>query len=79
MNELIPELVRRAAEIVGGFEKLAAYLNVQEHAVGFWVAGKATAPADVTAKLVDLVLHDDIARAMQDRRKEPRVALNRAA
>lgn len=41
----------------------------------FWRNGTATAPNHIITALVDLILKDDIARADQDRRREPREAL----
>ena len=72
MQRLVPQLVARAADIVCGLEQLASYLGVPEHRVRFWRNGTATAPNHVVALLVDLVLKDDVARAEQDRRREPR-------
>lgn len=72
MQRLVPPLVERAVQIVGGVDRLAAYLEVPEHRVQFWRNGTATAPTHIVVDLVDLVLKDDVARAEQDRRREPR-------
>jgi hypothetical protein len=72
MRRLLPQLVVRAAEILGGFDALAVHLGVEEHRVRFWANGRATAPDSVTFVLVDLILKDDVARARQDRRNTPR-------
>ncbi|HZQ72172.1 MAG TPA: hypothetical protein VFB08_04585 [Burkholderiales bacterium] len=77
MRELQAKLLRRALEIAGSRAELAARLNVEEHAVGLWVKGRATAPDRVFQALVDLVLQDDIDRAAQDRRRAPREAAER--
>jgi len=45
---------------------------VVEHSLYLWSAGKARAPVRIVEVLVDLVLQDDIARAREDRRQEPR-------
>ena len=68
----MPPLVERAAQILGGIDRLAAYLEVEEHRVRFWRNGTATAPNHIVVVLVDLVLKDDVARADEDRRRQPR-------
>ena len=75
MQRLVPALVARAVDIAGGIDRLAAHLQVSEHRVRFWRNGTATAPNHIITALVDLILKDDIARADQDRRREPREAL----
>jgi hypothetical protein len=72
MQRLVPELIERAASLLGGLDALAKHLGVPEHAVRLWSTARATAPQDVLVNLVDLILKDDIARAAQDRRSEPR-------
>jgi hypothetical protein len=73
MQRLVPRLVERCADLVGGLDQLAARLHVPPHTVGFWLQGRATVPNEPLVKMMDLVLQDDIARAQQDRRKAPRV------
>ena len=72
VDRLVPGLFQRAGEIFGGFPELAHHLRVPEHSVHLWALGKARAPAHIVVMLVDLVLQDDIARAREDRRHEPR-------
>ena len=72
MQRLAPQLVERSAELMGGLDRLASYLRVEPHALRFWLQGRATVPDEPLAKMMDLVLQDDIARARQDRRKVPR-------
>jgi len=72
VERLIPSLIQRAAEMFGGMVCLAQHLQVPEHSLYLWSAGKARAPIRVVEVLVDLVLQDDIARASEDRRQEPR-------
>lgn len=72
MQGLVPQLIERCAEMLGGFDRVAKWLNVGEHTVRFWLTGRATAPQEAILKLTDLVLKDDIARARQDRRRQPR-------
>jgi hypothetical protein len=69
MQRLVPELIQRAAELLGGMDRLAQFLQVEEHALRFWLKDKASAPNEAVVKMVDLILHDDIARAAADRRK----------
>lgn len=73
MQRLVPQLIERAASLLGGFDALAKYLGVPEHALRLYAATRATAPANVVVLLVDLILKDDVARAAQDRRQQPRL------
>jgi hypothetical protein len=68
-GELKARLLRRACDIAGGRERLAGRLDVEEHALEFWMSGRATPPERVFLAVVDIVLEDDIARAAQDRRQ----------
>ena len=68
-RELKARLMQRACEIVGGRERLALRLDVEVHALEFWLSGRATPPERVFMSVVDLVLDDDVARAAQDRRR----------
>ena len=68
-GELKARLLRRACEIAGGRERLATRLDVEVHALEFWMSGRATPPERVFLSVVDIVLEDDIARSNQDRRK----------
>ena len=69
-RELKTRLFTRACDIVGGRERLATRLDVEPHALEFWLAGRATPPDRVFMAVVDLILEDDIARARQDRRQD---------
>jgi ribosome-binding protein aMBF1 (putative translation factor) len=75
MLQLQPRLIARAVEIAGSAQQLAARLGVDEHAVRLWQTSRATPPQQVFLELVDFILMDDIARAAQDRRREPRTQL----
>ena len=66
------KLLARAMEIVGGRIQLLARLGATEHALSFWLAGRAVIPLAVFLKVVDIVLEDDLARKAQDRRTRPR-------
>jgi hypothetical protein len=68
------KLLSRAAEICGGWQALSTRLGVGEHSLRLWMDGKARLPEQVFLKAADMVLEDDIARASQDRRNQPRIA-----
>ena len=74
VERLVPGLIQRASEMLGGMAGLASFLHVAEHSLYLWALGKARAPARVVEALVDLVLRDDVARAKEDRRHEPRAS-----
>ena len=74
--ELRRRVLQRALNIVGGRSALRARLGVADHSLEFWLTGRATVPDRIFDTAVDLVLQDDIARAAQDRRGEPRGALS---
>ena len=67
--DLKRKLLARGAEIAGGSERLSKRLDVEHHALEFWLSGRATPPERVFLAVVDLIADDDIARAAQDRRK----------
>ena len=71
-RELRLTVLRRAAEIAGGSAALHGRLNVEPHALELWLSGRATVPDWVFFLAVDIVVHDDMARAAQDRRAAPR-------
>ena len=75
MRHLQAKLLRRALAIVGGRAELASRLAVQEETLQPWIEDRATAPSNVYHAVLDLILEDDIARAMQDRRRAPREEL----
>ena len=65
-------MLKRAAEICGGYRVLAARLAVSEFKLKAWAEGRARLPEEVFLVAADIVLEDDIARAAQDRRTNPR-------
>jgi hypothetical protein len=73
VRELQPKLFKRAVEIVGDAEKLCTKLHVDAHSLQLWLEGRATAPGWVLQLVIDVILDDDLARAAQDRRHQPRV------
>jgi hypothetical protein len=70
--ELQATLLKRAAQITGGYAQLCEYLGVSEARLRLWLAGSVRLPDPIFLKAVDLVLQDDIARATHDRRQRPR-------
>jgi len=77
--ELQPVLLRRAAEIAGGYIPLCELLGVSEARLKLWLSGAIRLPDPIFVKAVDIVLRDDIARACHDRRHLPRDGRLRAA
>jgi len=75
MGEIQKALLQRAAAIEGGRASLARKLCVTEARVRCWEDRLLAMPPDVFLLLVDIVLSDDIARASQDRRTDPRVRI----
>jgi hypothetical protein len=72
MQQLQDKLLKRALEIAGGESALAVRLGAEPHALSLWLAGRASPPQRIFLVLVDLILQDDLARAAQDRREQPR-------
>jgi hypothetical protein len=66
-------LLKRASEICGGYDTLCVRLGVSEHSLQLWLEAKAQLPERIFLKASDIVLEDDVARAAQDRRTQPRV------
>jgi hypothetical protein len=77
--EMQPTLLKRAAQITGGYAQLCEYLGVSEARLKLWLASSVRLPDPIFLKAVDLVLQDDIARAAHDRRQQPREAPARKA
>jgi hypothetical protein len=55
--------LRRAAEVIGGFEALAAYLDVRPIYLHAWMNGTLETPTDVFLKVVDLLMYEHFALA----------------
>lgn len=72
MLELQPVLLKRAAQIAGGYAQLCELLGVSETRLKLWLGGTVRLPDPIFVKAVDVVLQDDIARASHDRRHRPR-------
>ena len=65
-------MLKRAAEICGGYAALAERFGVSEFRLRAWVEARSPLPGQAFLKAADIVLEDDIARAAQDRRTNPR-------
>jgi hypothetical protein len=72
MQPLQQKLLQRAVQIAGSEEKLCGRLGVQLHSLKLWLESRATARPEVLHELIDLILADDLARAAQNRRQQPR-------
>jgi len=53
----------RAAEVIGGFEALAAYLDVPPTYLHGWMSGERETPTDVFLKVVDFLMCEHFALA----------------
>ena len=72
MRELQPKLFKRAVEIAGDVQKLCTKLHIDTHSLQLWMEARATAPGRILQAVIDLIVDDDLARAAQDRRHQPR-------
>jgi hypothetical protein len=72
MRHLQHKLLQRAVAIAGSEEKLCDQLGLERHKLKLWLDARATAPQEILHEVIDLILEDDIARAAQDRRQQPR-------
>ena len=79
MLELQTTLLKRAAQITGGYAQLCEYLGVSDARLKLWLAARVRLPDPIFLKAVDLILRDDIARACDDRRQRPRDGAAKAA
>jgi CheY-like chemotaxis protein len=60
-NDLHLKALERASAVKGGIGKLAAYLAVSESTLVLWMKGKATLPAAMFEKVLDILLDGDMA------------------
>jgi CheY-like chemotaxis protein len=60
-NDLHIKALERASAVKGGIAKLAAHLAVSESTLALWMKGKATVPASVFEKVLDVLLDGDMA------------------
>lgn len=60
-HQLSARALRRAAELKGGNEALAAFLGVSHETLLLWMKGKASMPQQHFDKVVDVLLDGDVA------------------
>ena len=65
-------LLERAAAILGGLDILQRRLGADSIQMQRWREARARLPEPVFLYLVDIVLRDDVARALGDRRQHTR-------
>lgn len=70
-HHLRVRVLERALHICGRIT-LSMRLRVPQHSIEQWCREEETIPDRVFYSMVDLILEDDIARAAQDRRADPR-------
>jgi DNA-binding transcriptional regulator YdaS (Cro superfamily) len=70
---LYARTLSRAAELVGGEEKLALQLRVAPSQLTLWLAGRSTPPGDVFLSAVDIVGEHNI-RALRMKPEAPGAA-----
>jgi hypothetical protein len=58
IDPLYARCTKRAAELLGGFDKLGARLSISPVIVERWAKGLATPPVDVFLQIIDIVLSD---------------------
>ena len=56
MPDVYARTLRRAADIVGGVDELAARLKVSREDLVYWMQGTKRAPATIFLQAVDIVL-----------------------
>ena len=59
LQDIHKRALRRAAEIVGGNEKLMLHLGVSEVEFSGW-AGKRDLPRDIFLRLVDIITNEEV-------------------
>ena len=60
-NDLHIKALERASAVKGGIGSLATFLGVSESTVALWMQGKATLPAPMFEKVLDILLDGDMA------------------
>ena len=59
LQDIHKRALRRAAEIVGGNEKLLIYLGISAEEAAAW-AGKRELPRDIFLRLVDIITEEEV-------------------
>ena len=58
IDPLYARCTKRAAEVLGGYAELGAYLSISPVILRRWAQGQGAPPADVFLKIIDIVLSD---------------------
>jgi hypothetical protein len=66
-NDVYIRSFARAAELLGGVDKLAAHLNVSQSHVRWWIKGLDKPPMDLFLRVVDLVMDQKFGRQDESR------------
>ncbi len=61
--EMCARILQQCEVVVGGRERLAAFLEVHPHDLALWVAAKSGPPQPVFEKAVDIILAEHERRA----------------
>ncbi len=61
-NEVYIRSFARAAELLGGLDKLAAHLNVSQSHLELWIKGLGNPPVDLFLRVVDLLMDQKLRR-----------------
>src|SRR5215210_3050375 len=69
-NDLNIKALERASAVKGGIGSLATFLGVSESTVALWMQGKATLPAAMFEKVLDILLDGDMAALVGSARTE---------
>jgi len=71
-SDVRQKVIQRALELSGGRTLLSAMLGVEQVRLDEWLDGGAPVPEEAFERATEIVLQDDLARAMEDRRALPR-------
>ena len=56
IDPLYARCTKRAAELLGGFDKLSAHLSISSLILQRWAQGMGAPPADIFLRIIDIVL-----------------------
>lgn len=66
-NDVYVRSFMRAAELLGGVDKLAAHLNVAQSHLQLWMKGLGNPPVDLFLRVVDLLMEEKLQRQDEPR------------
>lgn len=66
-NDVYLRSFARAAELLGGVDKLAEHLNVPQAHLRWWIKGLAKPPAHLFLRVVDLLMDQKLQRQDESR------------